>query len=261
MTRKQVYKVTYPNGKIYVGMDLTGTISYFGSPSASAKERIATDLAEHRLDLTVRKEILWESETATDDHVRLESILATVHRLVGVARLGVDGGDHPIRGHVLRDTPWSVGAIGALDRFDVLASDQRQQRHRVGSLGAEFGLRQMAEDRCASPTRASRSVAGAGVVPGDLRFTRVVVVMSSAVLGDDLGGTGDFAADPADRADQLGDGVLGGDRVVEDRGTQCPSGLARKAPVAATTVLTASKIRFGDAEAVNLRRQYVNVVA
>lgn len=66
--RKQVYKVTYPNGKIYVGMDLTGAISYFGSPSA--KERIAADLAEHRLDLTVRKEILWECETATDRQVR-----------------------------------------------------------------------------------------------------------------------------------------------------------------------------------------------
>ena len=66
--RKQVYKITYPNGKIYVGMDLTGAISYFGSPSA--KERIAADLAEHRLDLTVRKQILWESETATDAEVR-----------------------------------------------------------------------------------------------------------------------------------------------------------------------------------------------
>jgi hypothetical protein len=65
---KQVYKITYPNGKIYVGMDLTGSISYFGSPSA--KERIATDLAEHRLDLTARKQILWESETATDAEVR-----------------------------------------------------------------------------------------------------------------------------------------------------------------------------------------------
>jgi hypothetical protein len=53
---KQVYKITYPNGKIYVGMDLTGSISYFGSPSA--KERIAADLAEHRLDLTARKQIL-----------------------------------------------------------------------------------------------------------------------------------------------------------------------------------------------------------
>ena len=29
--RKQVYKITYPNGKIYVGMDLTGTLLYMGS--------------------------------------------------------------------------------------------------------------------------------------------------------------------------------------------------------------------------------------
>ena len=29
---KQVYKITYPNGMIYVGMDLTGAITYFGSP-------------------------------------------------------------------------------------------------------------------------------------------------------------------------------------------------------------------------------------
>lgn len=35
--RKQVYKITYPNGKIYVGMDLTGTLLYFGSPSAHNK--------------------------------------------------------------------------------------------------------------------------------------------------------------------------------------------------------------------------------
>ena len=55
---KQIYKITYPNKKIYVGMDLTGSISYFGSPSAKA--RIAAELGEHRLDLTVRKEILWE---------------------------------------------------------------------------------------------------------------------------------------------------------------------------------------------------------
>ena len=53
---KQVYKITYPNGKIYVGMDLTGSVTYFGSPSA--KERIAADLAEHLHDLTARKQIL-----------------------------------------------------------------------------------------------------------------------------------------------------------------------------------------------------------
>jgi hypothetical protein len=69
---KQVYKITYPNGKIYIGMDLTGSISYFGSPSA--KERMAADLAEHRLDLTARKQILWESETATDAEVRAMEI-------------------------------------------------------------------------------------------------------------------------------------------------------------------------------------------
>jgi hypothetical protein len=28
---KVIYRVTYPNGKIYVGKDLTDTINYFGS--------------------------------------------------------------------------------------------------------------------------------------------------------------------------------------------------------------------------------------
>lgn len=65
---KQVYKITYPNGMIYVGMDLTGSVTYFGSPSA--KERIAADLGEHVNDYTARKQILWESDTATDAEVR-----------------------------------------------------------------------------------------------------------------------------------------------------------------------------------------------
>ena len=57
-----MYKFTYPNRKIYVGSDLTGAISYFGSPSA--KRQIEADHIDQRLDMTVRKEILWESETA-----------------------------------------------------------------------------------------------------------------------------------------------------------------------------------------------------
>jgi hypothetical protein len=63
--RKQIYKITYPNGKIYVGMDLTGTALYMGSPSAY--QQIVTDLEvdPDRFELTLRKEILWESETAT----------------------------------------------------------------------------------------------------------------------------------------------------------------------------------------------------
>ncbi|MCV7315328.1 GIY-YIG nuclease family protein [Mycolicibacillus parakoreensis] len=78
--RKQVYKITYPNGKIYVGMDLTGSVLYFGSPSAA--EQIATDhgLNRDELTFTIRKEILWESLTATDAEVRAkerELIVAT----------------------------------------------------------------------------------------------------------------------------------------------------------------------------------------
>jgi hypothetical protein len=58
-----VYKITFPNGKIYVGSDTTDDIRYFGSASPAL---IATDFApEQRRDFTVRREILWESETAT----------------------------------------------------------------------------------------------------------------------------------------------------------------------------------------------------
>jgi hypothetical protein len=57
--KKAVYKITYPNGKIYVGLDLTGTMLYFGSPSAD----IAADFTEEeRRDVTIRKQILWEEE-------------------------------------------------------------------------------------------------------------------------------------------------------------------------------------------------------
>jgi len=79
--RKQVFKITYPNGKIYIGMDLTGTLTYFGSPSARAKEQIIADHADQRLDLTARKQILWESETATDAEVRATELrLIREHR-------------------------------------------------------------------------------------------------------------------------------------------------------------------------------------
>lgn len=51
-------------------MDLTGTVLYFGSPSAGTQ--IAADHQADRLNfaLTIRREILWESETATDAEVR-----------------------------------------------------------------------------------------------------------------------------------------------------------------------------------------------
>lgn len=61
---KVIYKITYPNGKIYVGKDLTDSANYFGSAQHSL---VAADFtSEQRKDFTIRKEILWESETATD---------------------------------------------------------------------------------------------------------------------------------------------------------------------------------------------------
>lgn len=56
-----VYKITYPNGKIYVGKDETNSINYFGSASAAS---IAADFtAEQRRSFSITREILWESES------------------------------------------------------------------------------------------------------------------------------------------------------------------------------------------------------
>jgi hypothetical protein len=64
----QIYKITYPNGKIYVGQDRTGTLLYFGSAN---REAVAADFTpEQRRDFTVRKEIIWESEDATQTELR-----------------------------------------------------------------------------------------------------------------------------------------------------------------------------------------------
>ena len=53
---KVIYKITYPNGKIYVGKDLTDSINYFGSADS---ELIGKDFShEQRRDFTIRKEIL-----------------------------------------------------------------------------------------------------------------------------------------------------------------------------------------------------------
>ena len=65
---KVVYKITWSNGKIYVGSDLTDTITYFGSPDETI---VAKDFPtrESRRDITITREILWESEDATDSEV------------------------------------------------------------------------------------------------------------------------------------------------------------------------------------------------
>ncbi|KAA3629198.1 MAG: GIY-YIG nuclease family protein [Proteobacteria bacterium] len=75
---KGIYKITYPNGKIYVGKDLTDSINYFGSVSS---ELIANDFTPaQRRDFVIRKEILWESATASNAEVNQKEI-EFVHKL------------------------------------------------------------------------------------------------------------------------------------------------------------------------------------
>ena len=69
---KVIYKITYPNGKIYIGKDLTDSINYFGSANS---DLIAKDFTrEQRSDFTIRKEILWESASATDLEVNKREV-------------------------------------------------------------------------------------------------------------------------------------------------------------------------------------------
>jgi len=60
---KVIYKVTWPTGKIYVGSDLTDSISYFGSPDPRLIEQ-DFPTREARRKMTVTREILWESADA-----------------------------------------------------------------------------------------------------------------------------------------------------------------------------------------------------
>lgn len=69
---KVIYKITYPNGKIYIGKDLTGTLNYFGSADSTQIERDFSP--EQRLDFTIRKEILWQSATAEDSEVNAKEV-------------------------------------------------------------------------------------------------------------------------------------------------------------------------------------------
>ena len=69
---KVIYRITYPNGKIYVGKDLTDSANYFGSADSAL---IASDFTrDERRDFTIRKEILWESETASDAEVNQKEL-------------------------------------------------------------------------------------------------------------------------------------------------------------------------------------------
>ena len=75
LSLKQVYKITYPTGKIYIGKDSTGSAQYMGSPNVDLINAEFEKLPDEvRLDYTVRKQILWESRTATETELAAKEI-------------------------------------------------------------------------------------------------------------------------------------------------------------------------------------------
>ena len=69
---KVIYKITYPNGKIYIGKDLTGTLNYFGS---AYSKLIECDFTKEQLrDFTIRKQIIYESEGDTDQEINKKEV-------------------------------------------------------------------------------------------------------------------------------------------------------------------------------------------
>ncbi len=72
---KQVYKITYPTGKIYIGKDSIGSFRYMGNPNPDLVNADFANLSpEQRRHYTIRKEILWESETATEAELAAKEV-------------------------------------------------------------------------------------------------------------------------------------------------------------------------------------------
>ncbi|WP_071799475.1 hypothetical protein [Natronohydrobacter thiooxidans] len=62
-----IYKITYPNGKIYIGQDRTDTLTYFGSVNAAL---VAADFnPQEQADFTIRKQVLWYRKAASRQEI------------------------------------------------------------------------------------------------------------------------------------------------------------------------------------------------
>lgn len=58
-----IYKMHYPNGKIYIGQDRTNDIGYFGSVK---RELIKADFPLWmRMEFTVKRTVLWYKKNTT----------------------------------------------------------------------------------------------------------------------------------------------------------------------------------------------------
>lgn len=72
MNFKVIYKITYPNGKIYIGKDLVDSINYFGSADSKIIEKDFS--RKERKDFTIRKQILFEAKNITDQEINKKEV-------------------------------------------------------------------------------------------------------------------------------------------------------------------------------------------
>ena len=73
---KQIYMITYPTGKIYIGKDSVGSHRYFGSPDMEIINTDFLNLSEEvRKDYTIRKQILWESEDCSETELAQKEVV------------------------------------------------------------------------------------------------------------------------------------------------------------------------------------------
>jgi len=73
---KQIYMITYPTGKIYIGKDSVGSHRYFGSPDMDIINTDFSNLSEEvRKDYTIKKQILWESEDCSETELSQKEVV------------------------------------------------------------------------------------------------------------------------------------------------------------------------------------------
>lgn len=114
-TIKTIYMITYPNGKIYVGKDLSDNINYFGSANP---RRVANDFTRaQRQDFTLRKRILWESATATDEECARKEVELILHHRANNPSVGYN--QRPVfRGDALTLSLLPVDSPGPSDYIE-----------------------------------------------------------------------------------------------------------------------------------------------
>ena len=74
-TMKQIYMITYPTKKIYIGKDSFGSYRYCGSPDIKVVNADFESLPDAvRKDYTIRKQILWESESCSEEELSAKEV-------------------------------------------------------------------------------------------------------------------------------------------------------------------------------------------